>query len=267
MDEPLHPSPPHAYGVLSGFVLLVLGGIGAVIWANAWKGELRVNEVCVEGNRTVASEEILSAAAIHNSEKLYDADLFGIAQRVEQNHFLKSVSVRREVPGRITISVVERIPIAAVTLNELMYVDSEGYVLPSVLSENIFDIPVLTGTLPRNELVPGRKVSSALLKEAISVLTQAERIDEQLYRKISEVHIDGTNDLVFFTAEAGVPVIIGHDDIGIKLVKFDSFWKQQVDQRGVQDLQYIDLRFQDQVVVKWNQNKGVGQELRSTRTM
>jgi cell division septal protein FtsQ len=51
-------------------------------------------------------------------------------------------------------------------------------------------------------------------------------------------------------------VIVGHDNIGLKLVKFDSFWKQMVDRRGAQELQYIDLRFQDQVIVKWTSKKG-----------
>ena len=265
MDESLHPSHPYARGGWLSLAVLALAGLGAVIWANTWKSDLRVKEVRVEGNRTVRAEEILAAAAIQKSERLFDVDLFAAARRVSQNHFLKSVSVTREVPGRISISVVERVPLAAVVQNELLYVDGEGYVLPPVRSENIFDIPVVTGSFPKDELVPGRHISSGFMQEAISVLVLAQRIDDHLYRKISEVHVDGSNDLVFYTAEAGVPVIVGHEDIGMKLVKFDSFWKQLVERRGARELQYIDLRFQDQVIVKWNQDKGKEREVSSMR--
>lgn len=260
MDETPHEVHPLSRGSLLGFALVVIAGCGAVLWANVWKSELKVKEVRVYGNRTVSADAIITAAAIQKTERLYDVDLFAAVGRVMRNHFLKSAAIMREVPSRITIEVVERVPIAAVMLNDLLYVDAEGYVLPSVVSDNIFDIPVLTGEFSRDELVPGRQIASSALKEAIGVLALAQRIDEQLYRRISEVHSDGKSDLVFYTAEAGVPVIVGHGDVGVKLVKFDSFWKQRMERRGPQDLQYIDLRFQDQVVVKWNQDKGNGHE-------
>ena len=263
MDHSVHPSHVRARNGWLSFALLALAGLGVVVWANMWKGDLRVKDVRVEGNGAVGTEEILAAAAIQKSEKLFSVDLFSAERHVSQNHFLRSVSVTREVPGRITISVVERVPIAAVVLDELLYVDNEGYVLPPLRSGNIFDIPVLTGNFSRDEMVPGRLICSAAMKEAISVLTLAQRIDEELYRKISEVHIGGNNDLVFYTAEAGVPVIVGHQNIAMKLVKFDSFWKQHVDRRGAQELQYIDLRYHDQVVVKWNQDKGKERDLSS----
>jgi len=237
------------------FIMLALGALGAVVWANIWKGDLKVKEVRVEGNRIVHADDILAAAAIQKNEKLFAVDLFAAERRVCRNQFLKSVTITRDVPGRITISLVERVPVAAIVLEKMMYIDDEGYVLPPVRSEYIFDIPVLTGTLPQDELIPGRRISSYAMREALSVLTLAQQIDEQLYRKISEVHAGGKDDLVFYTAEAGVPVIVGHEDIGIKLVKFDSFWRQMVDRRGAQELKYIDLRFQDQVVVKWIQTR------------
>jgi cell division protein FtsQ len=248
----------HHRGGLSwlGFVLLALCTLGAVLWANIWKGELRVKEVRVEGNWTVRTEDILAAAAIPRNEKLFEVDLFSAQRRVSQTHFLRSVTVTRELPARIVISVVERVPLSAVALDELLYIDTEGYVLPAVRSENVFDLPVLTGNLPRDELVPGRHISSDAMREAVTLLTLAQRVDEQLYWRISEVHVDGKNDLIFYTSDAGVPVIVGHDNIGLKLVKFDSFWKQMVDRRGAQELQYIDLRFQDQVIVKWTSKKG-----------
>ena len=40
----------------------------------------------------------------------------------------------------------------------------------------------------------------------------------------------------------------------MKLVKLDGFWKEIVYHRGPNDLDYIDLRFADQVVVRWNKD-------------
>jgi cell division septal protein FtsQ len=107
-----------------------------------------------------------------------------------------------------------------------------------------------------SDLQPGTHITRPSLVEALSVVRLARTIDERLYRLISEVQMSGKRGLVFYTAEAGVPVIIGRENIGVRLVNFDGFWRQFVDPRGAGELQYVDLRFEDQVVVKWK-NTGV----------
>lgn len=238
-------------GAVTMWVVLVAATLGVTVWANLWKDSLRAARVVVEGNKTVHTEEILAAAGIPPEQKLFEADLHAIQQRVGRNNFLRSVWVRREAPDRVVIEVTERIPLVAVLVGETFYLDAEGTILPPVPAENIFDVPVLTGAISVNELLPGKHISSDIVQEALSAVQMAQRIDDQLYRRISEIHIDGKNDLTMYTAEAGVPVLIGHGNIARKLVKFDGFWRQYLDQRGAGELQYIDLRFDDQVVVKW----------------
>jgi cell division septal protein FtsQ len=57
--------------------------------------------------------------------------------------------------------------------------------------------------------------------------------------------------MVMYTAEYGVPVIVGRGNVADKLVRFSAFWEQVVGGRGPQGLQYVDLRFDDQVVARW----------------
>jgi cell division septal protein FtsQ len=37
-----------------------------------------------------------------------------------------------------------------------------------------------------------------------------------------------------------------------KLVKLEILWKDVVREKGAQELQYIDLRYDNQVIVRWN---------------
>jgi len=80
----------------------------------------------------------------------------------------------------------------------------------------------------------------------------AQHVSDDLYRRISEIRIERAREVVLYTAEYGVPVVFGRGDVGIKLVKFDSFWREIVSHHGAHELAYIDLRFEDQVVVRWN---------------
>jgi len=253
-DQVRRESKPSRRGaVVMTLLLVVLIGVAGL--ANMWKGDLKVASVTVEGNSIVNENEILAQAGVTNESKLFEIDLFAVRKRIEQNPFIRSASVNREVPNRIAIQVEERVPIAAVVLDKIFYFDAEGYVLPPRRSENIFDLPVLTGSLQRSELVPGRRYSTTNVQEALTILRMAQQVGDQLYRRISEVHVEADKDIILHTAEFGVPVIIGRGDIAAKLVKFDTFWNEFVLHHGAQELRFVDLRYHDQVVVRWVHDK------------
>jgi cell division protein FtsQ len=235
--------------------LLIGALLGAAVFANLWKSDLKVATVTVEGNSIVSEKEILTLAGISETTKLVDVDLFAVRRRIEQNSFIRSASVNREAPNRIAIRVEERVPIAAVVLDKIVYLDGDGFVLPPVRSESVFDLPILTGTLSRGELTPGKLCTMLDVREALTVLSIAQQVSDELYRRISEVHVEGEKDIVLYTAEYGVPVVFGRGDTAAKMVKLYSFWKEFVSHRGAQELQYIDLRYQDQVVVRWAHDK------------
>jgi cell division protein FtsQ len=242
---------PRAAGLV--MTLLVVGTVGAALGANLWERNLLLRDVHTEGNRIVPSSEIVALAAIPKNQKLFEVDLNQARKRIQANQFIRSVSVNRDVPDRISITVEERVPVAAILGEKMLYIDADGVVLPPARSEFIFDLPVLTGALPLAECVPGKRVSSDVLREALQIVVMAQKISDDFYRLISEVHIDAARSIELFTSESGVPVVFGRGDAAAKLVKLEAFWKEFVSQRGAGELQYIDLRFEDQIVVRWNQ--------------
>lgn len=243
--------------ILGGALLLsilVVATAVAAVWANMWKSDLRVAEVRVGGNTILTDKEILTLADITPGQRLYGVNLQAARNRVMHNAFVKSVAVNREAPNRISIKVNERLPIAAVVLDRIEYLDDECVVLPPVRSENVFDLPVVTGVFQSADFVPGKQIVRADVAEALEILSVARQLSDELYRRISEVHTEPGKDIILYTAESGVPIIFGHGGSVAKLVKFEGFWKDIVRHYGAAELNYVDLRFEDQVVVRWNHN-------------
>jgi len=60
-------------------------------------------------------------------------------------------------------------------------------------------------------------------------------------------------DITLFSVDAGAPIILGRGGVAKKLYLLQSFWSNVVRTRGVEELQSIDLRYDDQVVVRWVQ--------------
>ena len=233
-------------------IVLVLGIMGAALGAHSWKQELPVSAIRVEGNALVSRAEILRLAGISPQAKLFAVDLADVQKRILQNAFIRSVSVNRQGPEGIAITVTERRPVALLAIAELLSVDEEGTVLPAVKSDQLFDLPVLTGALPEAECVPGKRITTAPLQEALRALSAARKMDEELFQRISEITVLENGVLVMHTVEAGVPVILGQGAMPEKLVRFDGFWRQIVERRGPKFLQQVDLRFEDQVIARWN---------------
>ena len=239
-------------GLSTGVFLLLL--VALALLANVWKENLQIGEVTVRGNRIIPDAEVIALSGIERKEPLFEVDLFQVLQRLLRNPFMKSVSVERESPGRIALTVVERTPVAAVALGRIHFIDDEGYVLPPVLSEEIIDIPVITGHLPADELVSGGRVSSATGREVLAALEALRGLGDGVYRRISEVHVASNGELVLFTVEGAVPVLVGNGDYGRKLVALAAFWNQVAMRADLHRLEHVDLRYNDQVVVRWRKN-------------
>lgn len=231
--------------------LLGILALGVSVGAGLWKDTLPVRGVRITGVRIVPEAEIFRLAAVPMDMNLYDVDLPAIRNRVRQSPYVKEVGVHRDPPDRILIQVEERVPVAVIVADAMLYVDADGVLMPVIRSENAFDLPIITGAADKQKCEAGRRLTHPAVREALHLVMVAQRLDEALYRRISEVHIGPAGDLLMYTADAGVPVLVGRGDITTKLEKFTAFWTSVVTSRGAQALTAVDLRFADQVVVRW----------------
>lgn len=238
-----------------GLVFLLLLGILLTVGANAWKSSLVVQKVAVEGNRVVATNEILQLAHVSPGMKLYDLDLTVIQRDVASHHFLRSAVVERDLPSTIRITVEERRPLALLRHNEILYVDRDGVVLPHQVSRELFDLPIITGLPASPRPRVGTTLTNQDLREALSILIAAEVIGKELYHLISEVQLRNGGDLVLYTAEGGIPVLYGRGNAAEKLMRLEAFWNAVVREQGTQHVEYVDVRFEDQIVVRWKSLK------------
>lgn len=239
-----------------GFITLLVVVVGLIVSANLWKTSLRVQRVTVEGNRIVETAEIMQLVRIQKNTQLQDIDLTAVQKDILSHHFIKDAVVERDLPATLKITITERLPLAIVNSAEILYLDEEGVVLPHSISKQLFDLPVLSGISPEIALAPGGTINNPDVHEALQILATSKLVSKELYHLISEVRLRSGGDIVLYAAEWGVPIIFGRGDIANKLVRLEAFWNDIVREKGSQRLQYVDLRFDDQVVVRWNQKEG-----------
>lgn len=238
-------------GTLALLALMIL----IVIAANAWKTSLRVKQIKVEGNRIVATNEIVQLIQAPFGTLLYKADLTSIQRNVMSHYYIKDAVVERNLPNTIRVTVIERVPIAIINRNEPLYLDDEGVVLPRSVSKKMFDLPIVSGIAAPEQLALGSHVTQPDVLEALQLLAVVKIVNRPLSYNISEIQIRNGSDIVLFAAESGVPIIFGRGDMANKIARLEVFWNDIARTRGPQNLQYIDLRYQDQIVARWTNDQ------------
>jgi cell division protein FtsQ len=250
-------SKPKTFHVLILIALVICLAFGA----NAWKSSLKISQIKISGNRIVNTNEIIQLTQVQIGTLLYKADLTAIQQNVMSHHYIKDAVVERNLPNSINIQIIERIPIAMVNISEPLYLDEDGVVLPKTVSCKIFDLPMISGISIHEPFVLGSTISQPNEIEALQLLTILRNINRPLYHNISEILVRNGGDIVIYSAEGGVPIIFGRGDLSGKLIRLETFWNDIVRIRGVQYLHYVDLRYQDQIIARWNQEPGATKNL------
>jgi cell division protein FtsQ len=236
------------------YVLLVLLIVltGLIAFANVWKSGLKVAFVTLQGNSIVEANELFQLAHVKRGLPIYDVDLTAIQKNLLSHYYIREAVVERNLPSTIQLTVVERTPIALVNRVETVYLDEDGVILPHSISKALFDLPVLTGVRLNSSLSFGGVVDDPNTYEALEILRAAKLVNSELYHLISEIQLRDGKDPIMYTAEGGVPIIVGEGNIVDKLVRLETFWNNVIRDRGVQNLQYVDLRYDDQVVARWS---------------
>ncbi len=114
--EYMKPRRRSGIGGLVGFLAAVLGIIFVMSVL------LRVSEIRVEGNEHYTDQEIINATGLETGDNIFFFDKFAtISRAYTKLPYLEEVTVERQLPGRLTLRVVESKALA------YLFVDGEEW--------------------------------------------------------------------------------------------------------------------------------------------
>ena len=235
--------------------LLIITLFAFISAANRWKGELQVEGYDIRGHRGLSETDIIVLANVAIGSSLYEVDLMEVRRRVRAHPYVRDAVVSHDLPSTIKITIQERVPVAILGGPELFSLTGEGYVLPSMNSPVVFDLPVLTGLSQLGPIRAGMRCETENLKAALRIFKEAASFHPELYHSISEINLAGA-DPILYTAEHGIPILFGREKIRTQLAYLQSFWNQYVRQQGMEQITSIDLRFENEIIVRWTKRPG-----------
>lgn len=215
-------------------------------WLNAQDlFEFKTRNIKVTGAKYLQAAEILDYAAVDPTIGLFNLDLKAIAARVKNHPLIEDAIVSRRLPAGLEIRVVEKRPIAILNDGNLQAIDENAECLPEFRQEMLFDFPVIT-QVPRQ--------ATERLRRIVSFLKYVQRQHFQLYADISEISYSDAAGIYFYLTNDVVPVVMGNGNFAAKSQQLVQVLTLLKSKQRLSKVEYMDLRFDNQVIVKEENN-------------
>jgi len=218
-------------------LLAVVIVAASVLGVQALTYQFRINDIQVTGNYQLEMQDVISSSKIEKGEPLLKISLREIEDRLEQNAWIKSVSLKKQLPGTLLIKIKEAEPMALLSLKKRLYLmDGDGELLERLKGDGVPFLPVIKNINPKNK---------EDMKEALKLVSTLN--DKNIIANRESIEI-GVETYGLKMNMDGELIKVGYGDYSAKIDRWMEL-EPEIRKRGL-PIKYVDLRFKDSVIVK-----------------
>ncbi len=227
---------------------LYLGRAGYQYATHAFR--FNIISIVIKGNHFASAKSISHLIDTLRGKNIFSIKLSDIQRRVESHPWVNRIAVRRLLPSTIEVEVYEERPVAVVNYRGQAYLISNGgrfidrYGPPY---HHLF-FPVISG---RQDLLPHQWKRGVM--ESLQFINLLARREPRLLSEVTVIEISESPSLQALFKGCPVPIKLVADDF---LANWQNLSLVMADIRGgYENIEYIDLRFADQIIVKTRQER------------
>ena len=222
--------PRWARRIAAGLALFVVLAGTTVSWWGHDLAFFRIHDVEVRGTRFARPSEIAARLSVDTMTSIWSS-LDTLRMRVERHPQVRSASVRRWLPSKIVVEVVENDPIALMSGPKGMRAYEEsGRALPLDPARVPTDLPIV------------ERADTSVLR----LLADLKVDNPDMFAQISEVRLVGKDQLRFVLLDVSVLAMRG---LGAERFQELSSVRRDLAKRRIVPAE-LDLRFKDQVIAR-----------------
>ena len=227
------------------FIVIFAIAIFIYIYLRPVRSVFPIKHVVFTGNKHLTDDELRVLTGVNANDSLITISNKKVSLRLLKSPWIKSISVRKQFPGTLSLVIEEAVSFALLDMNShLFLIDEKGKLLEELKGDSIPFLPVITGDPFREKEGFSEALNLARLMNDKGFSPGRDHIDI-FARKPHEltVTIDGT------------VVKMGSGMLEEKLKRLIEL-EDEIKNRGI-PVDYIDLRFAGKAIVKPITNKVV----------
>ena len=230
--------------------LVLLTGICTLSlnWSN-FKKIYDIDEINIYGTTFFDQSIIKEKSDVLKSFNIFDRELENYKNELLKFDHIIDCKISRKFPSTIDITIFEREPIAIINSDELIILDSEGVCLPVEYCD--LSLPILSNFKSNPELYPkGSKTASTNVLSSVSLMKFTKDNFSSIYDNISEFVFNEDSEYEIILKNGKTRIFLGSQNLQKKIKYLESFQETLKEEKNITDFRYIDLRFNNQVIVK-----------------
>ncbi|MEN6350666.1 MAG: FtsQ-type POTRA domain-containing protein [Syntrophomonas sp.] len=235
--------------IFSFFLLILVSLVSFYLFLHS--AFFKVDKITITGLEKVSRDEVIRLSGLKTGVNIFEIDEQFIPRALLIHPMIKSAVIVRHIPREIEVRVVERKIWALVPYEDsLLCVDDEGVCIDKISTFSLQNYPFIT-----MDTMPARvNLGQAVNAEAIGMIKKLwDALTPESRKEISDFHfINKSKEIVLYTSGGTEVRFGGLERLSEKVGFFNQVFKIEEDTKndGTQVLEYIDLRFKGQPVVK-----------------
>ena len=223
---------------------------GSINWCE-YKELFNIDSIEVKGCYILTPQEIIEIVGTSSETNILDLDLSSIQTKLEESPYIKAAIISKQFPNYLEILIKERVPICYINHDNLALIDGEGIALPLPKKHLETNLPVISG-FDSDSLIYklGYLVPNEELLNVVNIINETMHFSPELYSEISEIHYQKNSNFTLYTIDGGTPIYLGKGNLSKQLNILAQFQCLLYNKRYLNDYQYIDLRWEKQIIAK-----------------
>lgn len=242
---------------IAAFIGIFMIAVIVYIYSPSIRSVLPVKHIVFIGNKHLTDDELMVLAGIRVNENNPPESPFTkggkggflgdslitisnktVSQRLLKSPWIRSVSVRKELPDTLLLVIEEAVPFALLDMNShLFIIDDKGKLLEELKDGSVPFLPLITGDPFRESEGFSEAIKLAKLISSKGFLSERDRV---------EIFVGKPHELT--VTIDGTVVKMGSGRYKEKLERLAAL-EDELKNRGV-PVDYIDLRFENRAIVK-----------------
>ncbi len=217
----------------------------------------RVQDIRIQGERFLTREQVEELMALEPDASIWD-DPGPVAQRVRRHALVQDVEIRRRPPATLLVQVTERSPVALLPTPALVPVDREGRQLPVDLTRHRLDLPLLEprAVAPTDPGAGGTELTPGEVRTLAGEAHRIARTDPGFLSLVSQFAADPWGGVLIRLEEPRVTLHYRPEASTHRLREGLRALADAAQRRPGQTVTLVDLRYDDQVVVRFATSNG-----------
>ena len=237
--------------------LFTISLVTMIIWASyLWskqKSLLNNPDILIVGASVLNSDYYIEYLTKSFNGKIFYSDPDTILNKIYAHPLIKGARVSRRYPDKLILEICERTPFARVNNgpDHMVMLDKDCFVIPNIEEIKNYSVPTLSKFNSDPELYPiGREALSEKITETIKWLRCLNQKHSDLYHNISEIFLTNNDEINLVLAENPTKIMLGNNNTHHKIDLLKAFEKTIGNNKEITDFAYLDMRYNNQVIVK-----------------